>query len=459
MTRRTLLFSVAALAALRAADENLIPVKVRRKPSDAWGIMPTRDIHRVPGFQPDAKKIATGKYGGRLDRRTEAKGFFRVLQQSGRWWLADPEGYLYIKAGVASVSAGNSATNRAALQEKFGSPEKWADATAKLLHESGFSGTGAWSAVDLLRKASERVVYTQMWSFMSSFGTQKKLTFQQPGHTGYAGDCIPVFHPEFPAYCDEYARHLAATKDDPWLLGHFSDNELPVPADLLDKALKLESSNPMLAPTREYATKWLSAQQGSVDVNDALREAFREHVFDKYFEITTRAIRKHDPNHLCLGSRLNGGALKSPGVLRAAGRHLDVVAMNVYNVWTPSAELLDLWRRETAKPTMVTEFYAKGEDSGYKNTTGAGWLVPTQKDRALFYQNFLLGMLASKLCVGWDWFKYMDNDPEDLSTDPSNRDSNKGMVNIRYQPYRDLVEGMREFNRNIYSLADHFDQG
>jgi len=106
---------------------------------------------------------------------------------------------------------------------------------------------------------------------------------------------------------------------------------------------------------------------------------------------------------------------------------------------------------------MVTEFYAKGEDSGYKNTTGAGWLVPTQKDRALFYQNFLLGMLESKLCVGWDWFKYMDNDPEDLTTDPSNRDSNKGMVTIRYQPYVALLEGMREFNREIYPLADHFD--
>ena len=110
--------------------------------------------------------------------------------------------------------------------------------------------------------------------------------------------------------------------------------------------------------------------------------------------------------------------------------------MNVYGVWTPSSEMFDLWRKEAGKPMMVTEFYAKGEDSGYKNTTGAGWLVPTQKDRALFYQNFLLGMLESKLCVGWDWFKYMDNDPEDLSTDPSNRDSNKGMVTIRYQPYR-----------------------
>jgi hypothetical protein len=111
------------------------------------------------------------------------------------------------------------------------------------------------------------------------------------------------------------------------------------------------------------------------------------------------------------------------------------------------------------KPVMVTEFYAKGEDSGFANTTGAGWLVPTQKDRALFYQNFLISMLESKVCVGWDWFKYMDNDPEDLTTDPSNRDSNKGMVKIDYEVYGELVEGMREFNREVYGLVDHLDRG
>jgi hypothetical protein len=455
MTRRTLLLSVPALAALRGADSNLIPVKVRRKPTDEWTIQQTRDIHRVPGFQPGTRKVASGKFGGRLDRKVDATGFFRVMKQRDRWWLVDPEGHLYIKAGVASTAPGNSATNKAALKEKFGTPEKWAEATVKLLHENGFTGTGAWSAVDLFRKAPERLVYTQMWNFTSTFGKQKKLTFTQPGHTGYAGDCIPVFHPEFESYCDEYARQIAATKDDPWLLGHFSDNELPAPSDLLDKALKLDSSNPALEPTRTLAARWLAGQKAS-EPNDQLREAFREHVFDRYFAITSRAIRKYDPNHLCLGSRLHGGSLKSPGVLRAAGRHLDVIAANIYNVWTPASEWLDLWRKEAGKPFMVTEFYAKGEDSGYKNTTGAGWLVPTQKDRASFYQNFLLGMLESKQCVGWDWFKYMDNDPEDLTTDPSNRDSNKGMVAIRYEPYKPLLEGMKEFNREIYPLVDHY---
>jgi hypothetical protein len=107
---------------------------------------------------------------------------------------------------------------------------------------------------------------------------------------------------------------------------------------------------------------------------------------------------------------------------------------------------------------MVTEFYTKGADAGLANTTGAGWIVRTQADRGRFYQHFALGLLESRACVGWHWFKYMDNDPTDTSTDPSNRDSNKGIVNTRFDPYTPLLDAMKELNTNVYTIADHFDK-
>jgi hypothetical protein len=438
---------------LPARGADLLTVKAKHKPDEAWKEYPTRSIHELDGFRPGAAKIPVGKYGGRADRTLRAAGFFRVTESGGRWWLVDPEGHPYTKVGVCSTSPGRSKNNLAALAKKFGTEAKWAEETARLLRAYGFNGIGGWSSVDLLRATETRLVYTPSWSFAAEFGRTKKLTFQQPGHIGFAGDCIPVFHPEFEPWCDEYAKRLAATKDDPWLLGHYTDNELPAYADILDRALKAEQ-------TRDEARAWLRERKGGEgEVNAEDREAFVERLNERYFRVTTSAIRKYDPNHLCLGSRLHGGALKHPGVLRAAGRYLDAVACNVYNRWTPEAELYGAWRTHLKKPVMVTEFYAKGEDSGFANTTGAGWLVPTQKDRALFYQNFLISMLESKVCVGWDWFKYMDNDPEDLTTDPSNRDSNKGMVKIDYEVYGELVEGMREFNREVYGLVDHLDRG
>ena len=45
-----------------------------------------------------------------------------------------------------------------------------------------------------------------------------------------------------------------------------------------------------------------------------------------------------------------------------------------------------------------------------------------------------------------------------MTTDPSNRDSNKGIVNLRYEPYADLLAAMKSLNANIYALADYFDR-
>ncbi|MCD6393771.1 MAG: hypothetical protein J7M40_09705 [Planctomycetes bacterium] len=209
------------------------------------------------------------------------------------------------------------------------------------------------------------------------------------------------------------------------------------------------------------AKRWLSKRKGRTavlaDVTDRDRVEFIGHMFDQYFKLTTAAIRKYDPNHLCLGSRFHGTATRIPTVFKAAGKYLDVVGVNYYHSWTPDPERMAMWVKESGRPFMITEWYAKGADSGLANTTGAGWLVKTQKDRALFYQNFSLGLMESKNCVGWHWFKYVDNNPNDTSVDPSNRNSNKGVVTFDYKPYTELLDEMKRLNDNVYPLIDYFD--
>ena len=116
------------------------------------------------------------------------------------------------------------------------------------------------------------------------------------------------------------------------------------------------------------------------------------------------------------------------------------------------------WEEWTGKPFMITEFYTKGMDSGLPNNTGAGWTVRTQKDRGYAYQHFCLALLEANNCVGWHWFKYQDNDPTAEGVDPSNRDSNKGIVDNDYNYYTGLVELMKELNVNAYRLIDFFDE-
>jgi len=349
------------------------------------------------------------------------------------------------------------------LKKKFVSPESWAEHTAMTLRRFGFNGTGAWSDETLLRNVSHPLVYTRKWSFMGDFGRKKRMVHQKPGHLGYPNDCMPVFHPDFEAFCDEYAKALASTRDDPYLLGHFSDNELPTPRDLLDRSLSLDPDNPDLAPEYQAAREWLFGRKGASvmkrDITDQDRDAFRGYVFARYFEITTRAMKKYDRNHLILGSRLHGSEKRSPSVFKAAGKYLDVVAVNYYGVWGPDQETLRNWNKWSGKPVMITEFYTKGADADAKltNWTGAGWIVQTQKDRGRFYQHYTLGLLESKVCVGWHWFKYMDNDPDYLRADPSNRDSNKGIVTIRYGEYAPLLESMKAVNAEVYPVIEFMD--
>ena len=115
------------------------------------------------------------------------------------------------------------------------------------------------------------------------------------------------------------------------------------------------------------------------------------------------------------------------------------------------------WGAWSGKPFFVTEFYTKGEDSELPNNTGAGWNVRTQAERGYFYQNFALKLIESKVCVGWHWFTYQDNDPENQNTDPSNRDSNKGMVTWDFQYYTPLLDNMEALNGNVYQLTRFYD--
>ena len=117
-----------------------------------------------------------------------------------------------------------------------------------------------------------------------------------------------------------------------------------------------------------------------------------------------------------------------------------------------------MWAKESGKPILICEWYAKGADTGMANQSGQGLLVPTQLDRGYFYQHFTLELLENKNCIGWHWFKLRDNNPADTETDPSNRDSNKGIMNYQFEPYLPLLEKMRQINQNVYSLTDYFDQ-
>jgi hypothetical protein len=442
-----------SLASAAATGKPVLAADV--KPDAPWKAYPTRTLQDLPAQALVKTDSELSKYGGLLARKTNATGFFHLVRIDGRWWLVDPEGCLFIHKAVTGVKPLTTKESREACAGKFGSETNWASQTLRLLRENGFNGLGAWSACERLREVSPPLVYTRNWTFMASYGKKRGGTYQKAGHIGYPNDCIFVFDPGFESFCDEYAKQLAGEKDDPWLLGHFCDNELPFRRTALTNYLGLSASD----PGGQAARKWLRSRHGEAasakDISAQDQQDFLALVVDRYFRIVSRAVRKYDPNHLLLGSRFHGPVPRLPEVFHAAGPYVDTVSVNLYQVWTPDLDQLAMWERESGRPFLITEWYAKAMDSGMANTTGAGWVVKTQADRGRFYQNFVLTLLQSKACVGWHWFKYIDNDPNARNADPSNVDANKGIVSNRYAPYEPLLGAMKEVNERAYSLMDY----
>lgn len=436
--------------------ESMIP-NSQKKTYGEWKRYATRAISTLQGYRP--KQVKTSRYGGRADKKVKATGFFRVEKTGGRWWIADPEGHLMVKLGVNSVSTAASDSSRQLMENRYGTKQAWASQTRALIQSLGFNALGAWSDHEAFLQTKDEpgapLSYTIIKNFMSDYGKKRGGTYQLSGHTGYPDNTIFVFDPEFPAFCDEYARQLAKYKDDKNLFGYFSDNEMPFQRLSLDRYLAKKDSTD---PGRLAARKWLLERNlDAAALTDSIRNEFLGYMADTYFSIVSKAIKKYDPNHLYLGSRFHSYEKKVPQVFRAAGRYIDVIAVNYYREWTPLPEDLTNWTAWSGRPFIITEWYTKGEDSGMPNYSGAGWIVRTQKDRGLFYQNFALALLESGNCVGFHWFKYQDNDPSNLKTDPSNRDANKGIVRLDYTIYKDLTDKMQELNTQVYSLIDFFD--
>jgi hypothetical protein len=458
------LLLVLVASNMQAQDE--YPLKVsasivnsQAKTYGPWKDYATRSMETLNGYQPNTK-VPLDKYGGRTDKKFTATGFFSTVKDNGRWWVIDPDGNAFVNIGLVNVSPATSPTEKNAMNQKYGDASNWADETQKLLLNNGFNALGAWSNVELFKNTSTQrkkpVTYTIIKSFMSDYGKHRGGTYQESGHMGYPDRTIFVFDPEFESFCDEYAKQLEVNKDDKNLFGYFSDNELPFERQSLDRYLAKKDQKD---PGYIYATKWLAEKNIAVaDINDSLRNEFLGVMAEKYFSVVSKAIKKYDPNHMYLGSRLHSYELKVEPVFKAVGKYVDVIAINYYRFWTPVAKDMANWEKWSGKPFIVTEWYVKGEDSKMTNYSGAGWLVKTQNDRGLFYQNFSLALLESKVCVGFHWFKYQDNDPEEKNVDPSNTDANKGIVNTNYDIYEPLLSKMKEVNTNVYSLIDFFDK-
>jgi len=417
-------------------------MQVKSSFTGPWMSKPTKLVSLINGYttvsdgQTDFTETGCYKY-----LRTDSTGFYYVKKIDGRWWIVDPNGYAGINMAVNSLSSSN-------IQNDY-----------DVCVRNGYNGTGNFSSSDTQTKNGYnlqnyfKVSYTPRYNFLGTYSYSRKNYYNTPTVVqNNTGNYIFVYDPQFEIYCDNQARtYITPYANDRHLLGWFTDNELNFNQDQLQNLVR---DLPVGDPSRDSALVFaISKGLTEADcinytskVTESIKQEFAALLADKYYKIVTAAVRKYDPNHIILGSRLHGRPRTIPSVVAASHKYNDVTSVNFYDRYTPNEQIaMDTWTND--KPCIVGEFYIKDINRSTTTQSGAGWYVNNQSERGKFYQNTCLELLKNKCYVGWHYFMF----------DDSSDGSNKGMVNSAKVEYTDMTRYMEELNKQVYRICDFYD--
>lgn len=384
------------------------------------------------------------RWGGLADGRFERSGRFRLGEDKGVWWLVDPDGGRFLSKGVDTVrfdqdeiKGSKHAPYAEACWRKYGGIEGWRLAAAKRLAGWSFNTLGAWSD-EMVAQAGPILAIAPNLDLGMSFAWAKNDQDRSVPRQEFPD----VFDPAFAAHVARRAHERCATRrEERHILGWFMDNELRWgpdwrgPEELLTLFLNMAPA----APGRRAALDWLKTRHGDAAApSRADCDDFAALVAERYFMLTSDALRAADPEHLNLGSRF--AYPPADTIVQAAARHADVVSFNCYDAEPGKA--LALYGR-CGKPLLIGEFSFRGADAGLPNTRGAGPIVATQSERAAAFRKYAAAAFTHPHIVGVHWFEHADQ-PAQGRFDGEN--SNFGTVTIDDRIYVELTAAMNEVN-------------
>jgi len=347
------------------------------------------------------------QYGGWMSGpKLVATGHFRTENYADKWWLVDPEGYLFWSHGVTGVGVGSETRVKwrkhffeyipeghldegevdflgANLERKYGQEWKFAnwEKSHRRLKSWGMNSAGNWSE--------------------ESFCAMRKTPYFVPIHyyskKGNAWRNADLLR-------DALEQRMTKEKDtinDPWCVGYFVDNEL----------------------------NW-------GEVMDP----------DLYYRTVSEVMKRVAPDKLYLGSRVHSQNARFGGsqeVAAAAAKYCDVVSINRYR-FSPS----DLRIPEGAgKPIIIGEFHFGALDRGMLHPGLRA--VGDQEQRAQAYRHYLEEALKHPNIVGAHWFQYR----EQVVTGRSDGENFQiGFVDIADRPSSELIEVARSIGERMYGL-------
>lgn len=383
--------------------------------------------------------------------------FFTLGKVDGRDTFLTPKGQPFWSFGVCCTGPGapkvdptNPGYSGLGL---FPTEKAWTVAAQRDLRSWGFNSLGGWSDADLFKK----------------YGGANPLPYFVVLHLG-AYDKAPwndLFADQMERAINGAAKdQIPKVRDDPKLVGYFTDNELGWWTDTLFPtylAMPRESKGRqrLMALVRSHyggrfdrlQRDWITPAEGfeALEAKADLKlrpngngirlvDAWTSALATRYYSMVQRAVRKYDKRHLILGDRY--AQYYDLPVARAARPYVDAISTNLGAEWTDgglSRFFLDSLHKVTGKPIVVTEFYmaAMENRSGNRNSSGGFPVVQTQQERAASFRRNVAEMAARPYVVGAHWFQFYD-EPTLGRGDGENY--NMGLVDIHGKPYELLTD-------------------
>ncbi len=390
---------------------------------------------------------------------------FTVRSNASGWSLITPEGRAVFSRGVCVITQGTGREQfdpenpGYAAWQHYPDAGAWADNTLRRLKSWGFTTVGGWSELAALRPSKEQT-----------------LSLTPVLHIGSTAGAPwwDMWDPKNIARMESVAREqILPLRDDPRVIGYYSDNELgwwnatlwkmtleqsrsSGQRQRLIRLLRETYANDWQKLTADFtvekAATWRQLERGGMlfvkpGHNGVLvMRRFLGLLADRYYQLMRETIRKFDRRALFLGDRYQ--SFYYPEVAAAAGRHVDVISSNVNAAWndgTLPRFQLDTLHSLTGKPVLVSEIYlaARENRSGNRNNHGVYPVVTTQSERAAAAHTTLEALAALPYVVGLEWFQFFD-EPKHGREDGEN--FNFGLVDIHNRPYEELTSMFAAFD-------------
>jgi hypothetical protein len=430
------------------------------------------------------------KYGGwETGPTSNATGHFRVEKVDGKWWFIDPTGKLFWSHGPTCVRFSNAVTQinsrekffqnlpaenseynfcysesrgiktfnftESNLIRKFG--EDWKEKSTELLYKRfrswGMNTYANWSDPSIFLDDQYKVPYTATISSGGPRLDHNNKKFPDP------------FDPDFLISLSENAKEVTSqTKDDPYCIGYFVDNELSV-WNLADAAFKqdengyakqefIEMLRLKYGDIENLNDKWLTNFKNwrEFSLTDELPESsavdasvFEKHLIDKYYKECAIAVKKYAPQKLYMGSRLHchyyPDDKREEYIIKIAAEYCDIISFNRYRF---IAEDLIL-PTGVDKPIIIGEFHFGALDRGYFHTGLRG--VANQQQRAEAYISYMEGALRNDFLVGAHWFQY---GAQAFTGRFDGENYQIGIVDICDNPYPEFINAIRNIGYKMY---------